>query len=382
MPTVTGTETFTVTATDTLGATASTSYSVTVNSPPVLAGIESGAISYTEGDPATALTASITVRDIDNTTLAGATVWISGNCRNGEDIFSFVNTAKITNDWNVTTGTLTLTGSDTLADYQAALRSVTHVDISLNPSSATRIVSFEVNDGLADSNVLTRQITVTPVATWNGSASWNLSDQSNWVANMTPDPAVDELVLGGSAASTPFNDFPAGSEFLSLTLNGSCTLSGNSILLESKISNAQGNNSVSLPLVLGSDGLFQVSSGSLAVGGTIDNGGHLLTVNTAGASTATIGGSISGSGNLVKVGMGTLTLSGTNTYSGGTVVSAGTLPITNSDILPSGGSLTIGAGGILDFDSSLAAAVTLPAGNGLLNAAPWPWASFVGGSGR
>ena len=69
---------------------------------------------------------------------------------------------------DASTGTLTLSGSDTLADYQAALRSVTYVDNSSNPSTATRTVSFQVNDGLANSNVLTRQITVTPASSGGG----------------------------------------------------------------------------------------------------------------------------------------------------------------------------------------------------------------------
>ena len=137
---------------------------------------------------------------------------------------------------------------------------------------------------------------------------------------------------------------------------------------ESTIANAQGSNSVSLPLVLGGDGLFQVSLGSLAVGGTIDNGGHLLTVNTADSSSTIISGSVSGAGGLVKSGTGTLTLSGVSTYSGDTVVSAGMLVITNSGSLPSGGSLTVSAGGILVFGSSAAGAPAPPAGDGSLDA--------------
>ena len=68
------------------------------------------------------------------------------------------NTANITGSWNAGTGTLTLTGSDTLANYQAALRSVTYQNTSENPSTATRTVSFTVNDGTADSNTSDRDI--------------------------------------------------------------------------------------------------------------------------------------------------------------------------------------------------------------------------------
>ena len=127
-----------------------------------LAGIEPAPLLYNEGQPATPVTAAIAASDSHSATLAGATIQISGNYRNGEDLLAFANTANIAGAWNATTGTLTLSGVDTLADYQAALRSVTYVDTSLDPSSAPRIVSFQVNDGAAASNVATRQITVTP----------------------------------------------------------------------------------------------------------------------------------------------------------------------------------------------------------------------------
>ena len=62
---------------------------------------------------------------------------------------------------------------------------------------------------------------------------------------------------------------------------------------------------------------------------------------------------LTGSGQLVKNGSGTTTLSGDNNYSGGTTVLGGTLLVTTANALPDGGSLTIGAGGILVFDCSL-----------------------------
>ena len=54
-----------------------------VNDAPVLAGIEAAALAYTEKDPATPITSTITVSDVDNANLAGATVQITGNYQNG-----------------------------------------------------------------------------------------------------------------------------------------------------------------------------------------------------------------------------------------------------------------------------------------------------------
>ena len=49
-------------------------------------------------------------------------------------------------------------------------------------------------------------------------------------------------------------------------------------------------------------------------------------------------------------------MSGTNSYSGGTIVDAGTLVATTSSAIPDGTSLTIGAGGTLIFDPMFIAA--------------------------
>jgi hypothetical protein len=58
---------------------------------------------------------------------------------------------------------MNLSGSTTLANYQAALRSITYQNTSENPSTLQRTVSFTVNDGDVISAAVTRNITVTAV---------------------------------------------------------------------------------------------------------------------------------------------------------------------------------------------------------------------------
>src|SRR5438270_661444 len=61
---------------------------------------------------------------------------------------------------------LTLSGSSSVANYQAALRSVTYSNSSDNPSGATRAISYQVEDGSAanhTSNIVTATVSVTPV---------------------------------------------------------------------------------------------------------------------------------------------------------------------------------------------------------------------------
>ena len=68
-----------------------------------------------------------------------------------------------------------------------------------------------------------------------------------------------------------------------------------------------------------------------------------LTVTTG--STLTFSGVIGGTGSLLKTGAGTLILSGSDSYTGGTHVVAGTLEVTSASALASGTQLTVGAGG-------------------------------------
>jgi len=65
---------------------------------------------------------------------------------------------------------LTLSGSDTVAHYQAALRGVKYRNTSGNLNGAMRTVTFEVSDGGAASNLVSRNITIANDAgQWAGS---------------------------------------------------------------------------------------------------------------------------------------------------------------------------------------------------------------------
>ncbi len=165
----TATDTFTYTVTDGFHtATATVTVTINgVNDPPVLANVESTALQYFAGTAPVAVTSSLTVTSPNTTTLAGATVSISSGLAASEDSLGFVNQNGITASYNAATGVLTLTGTASVADYQAALRSVTFSDANgTNPTTGARTVSFQVNDGLSGgnnlSNVAARTVNVNP----------------------------------------------------------------------------------------------------------------------------------------------------------------------------------------------------------------------------
>ncbi|MCL7406453.1 VCBS domain-containing protein [Paradonghicola geojensis] len=121
------------------------------------------AASFTENGAAVAIDPALTITDVDDTHLTGATVTITSNLRAG-DVLAVSGTASgLVSGTNITvagydpaTGVLTLTGTETLANYQAVLRSVTFVNTSDNPNanSATdpldREITFAVTDANAD----------------------------------------------------------------------------------------------------------------------------------------------------------------------------------------------------------------------------------------
>jgi autotransporter-associated beta strand protein len=74
----------------------------------------------------------------------------------------------------------------------------------------------------------------------------------------------------------------------------------------------------------------------LAGGARIDDGGNTITISQNIQSGAAL------DGGLTKSGVGSLTLSGTNTYNGGTTVLEGTLILNNNEAVADGSSLTVG----------------------------------------
>ncbi|MEN0054287.1 MAG: MBG domain-containing protein [Mucilaginibacter sp.] len=133
-----------------------------VNQAPVLA--LSGSTPHFTGS-AVAVDNGITITDADNTTLATATVSITGNLHSGEDrlVFTPGGTGNITGNYTQITGTLFLSSAGStasIAEWQTALRGVTYQDVVVTPNTATRSITFSVNDGSDDSAPVTKSVTI------------------------------------------------------------------------------------------------------------------------------------------------------------------------------------------------------------------------------
>jgi trimeric autotransporter adhesin len=198
-----------------------------VNDKPVL-DTSDAALSYAEGADAVAVDSGIAATDPDSDDLQGATVTISSNFTSSEDELAFTDQSGITGSYDHTTGTLTLSGTAPLADYHAALRSVTYENSSDAPSSATRTVTFQVDDGAASDNLsdpATRDVAVTPVndapvvATSVGSTSYTEGDQATAVDSGVTVSDVDDSDLEGAVVRVS-SGFQTGDELVFVDQSG------------------------------------------------------------------------------------------------------------------------------------------------------------------
>ncbi|HKB02974.1 MAG TPA: S8 family serine peptidase, partial [Gemmataceae bacterium] len=131
--------------------------------PPSLSGIEGTTVTALEGQPAR-ITSTLAVSDPNSATLSQAKVSISRNFDPSQDTLTFTATGPITGGFSSGTGVLTLTGPGTVAEYQAALRSVKYLNSSDSPTSLARTITFQVIDDTSSaSNLVSRSVTTIPV---------------------------------------------------------------------------------------------------------------------------------------------------------------------------------------------------------------------------
>ncbi|HEY9659236.1 MAG TPA: hypothetical protein V6C65_12340, partial [Allocoleopsis sp.] len=131
----------------------------------------------------------IVVNDVDSATLTRAEVTLTNYSAN-QDLLGFTNVAGITGNFDAATGKLTFTGSASVSEYQAVLRSITYTNTSDNPTPS-RTLQVTVTDEALTSTTATRAIQITPV---NSAPVVSTSDGAlSYLENAAPvaiDPAL------------------------------------------------------------------------------------------------------------------------------------------------------------------------------------------------
>jgi fibronectin-binding autotransporter adhesin len=184
---------------------------------------------------------------------------------------------------------------------------------------------------------------------WDGSTDDLWSTASNWSLDVAPG-AGDRAYFSGDVHTAVNHDQTAGTVYAGILFCSgadSFTISGNSLGIDdggSVTNNSPNTQTIAVALATNGNITFDAASGDLVFTQTITIApSNTLTVT--GPSDTLISGAMEGEGALVKSGTGTLTLSGTNSYAGGTTVSAGTLQGTTSSLQ---GSITNNATVVFD----------------------------------
>ena len=214
--------------------------------------------------------------------------------------------------------------------------------------------SFEVNLALFEINGsgIVNNSASAPIFTNNGAITFtNASSAGN------------SSIINNGGFTLSFTDTTTAGNATITTNNGAFTQFGtNSTGGNARfITNTTGT--VDFSGTSGPSGNNQITAGSIEGAGTYFLGSNQLTVGSNNLSTEVSGeiqdgGSFGGSGaSLVKVGTGTLTLSGNNSYTGATTISAGTVMAASSTALPSQTALAVNLGATLAIADGLAAQI-------------------------
>ena len=240
--TLDGNRTITFSAVETVGTDNFTSANVVTtvsvaslnDDAPVLAGMRSDAAGgytkstdaakYTEtGDTAIVLESTLTVADSDHTNLTSAVVQVAEGYVKGEDKLALVTTAGtagagFTAAWDADTGTLAISGNKTLAEYQAALRTVTYDNENNdNPSTTDRKVEWRLYDGanysaLKETDVLVTSLNDAPTLTGDAGSVQFTEGTPVVIDNNLVLADVDSANLNG--ATVKITNYKAGDQLL------------------------------------------------------------------------------------------------------------------------------------------------------------------------
>ncbi len=302
--------------------------------------------------------ATLTIDNAANTTFSG----LLGGTGTNENTFALTKT---------NTGILTLSGANTYSGDTTVSAG------TLQLGSATAVPSGAGKGNLAI----------------GASGTLDLASFAPTVNGLSGSGLITSSVAGAKTLSVGSND--QTSTFSGIIQNGSGTVAltkvGTGILTLSGANTYSGNTTVTLgTLKVGSTTAIPsgTGKGNVALTGSLDLNGNSITVNGlsgAGGISSTVAGAMSLSAGandqissysgiisngtatsiaLTKVGTGVLTLSGANTYTGDTTISAGTLKFGGNNTLPSGvgkGNLIISSGGTLDLGGR-------SSGNAIINA--------------
>ncbi|PPC97340.1 MAG: hypothetical protein CTY32_01790 [Methylotenera sp.] len=294
---------------------------------------------FENGTPVSIADADISITDVDNVNLQSAIITLT-NAQLGDVLAVGSLPAGISA--NVVGNVVTLTGNDSLSAYQNAIRAITFSSTSENPSTAPRNITIVVNDGNANSNVVTATINVIAI----NDAPVGVADVFNGTGSVVEGTTV---VRGNILANDTDVDsstltvaqFATNSGATAISVNGTNSIT--TALGGTVVMNADGTFSYTAPVRNHGDGVSDVDSFVYRTSdGSLNSNWTTVTVNVT--DTVPVANSDADS-----VGIGGSTTGNVITGAGG--ATADTLgadaPVTVTNVTIAGAlSNTLGAGNV------------------------------------
>ncbi|WP_250633788.1 autotransporter-associated beta strand repeat-containing protein [Pinirhizobacter soli] len=350
-------------------------------------------------------TGGLTIAGTNNFTLSGTFSGSGGLTQSSSGVTTLTGAHTYTGPTTISAGTLALasagalpltgpvnlSGATAIFDISGTASGATIGSLTGVAGSQVTLGPRTLTTGDANNTTFAGSASGTGGVVKQGTGTLTLAGANTYIGGTTVSAGVLSIAGGGSLAATGALTLGAGTalDISGATANqaiGDLTgASGSQILLGARTLTAGGAASTLYSGVIsGGGGLVKQGAGTLTLsgantyaGGTTINAGTLqgdttslqgnildnATVAFNQAGNGLYAGVISGTGDLAKSGAGTLTLGGVNSYTGNTRIDAGTLALAAGSSIASSSGVTLATGST--FDLSAAGNQTL----GLLNGA-------------
>lgn len=173
--------------------------SITVNpiADPTVIGVRAAA-TYVENASPVTLDPGLTLTDPDGDVITSATVALF-NFDVLSDNLAFTPTANISGSYDVNTGTLSLNGTATLAEYELVFRSITFDTPKDNPPTQARSVSFSVNGASQGMTVNVTAVNDAPTIVHSGTVTVNEDAPTSFATLALDDADSPDLTFTATA---------------------------------------------------------------------------------------------------------------------------------------------------------------------------------------
>ncbi len=242
----------------------------------------------------------------------------------------------------------TMPGTYTLMSYTGTL-SGAETNLSVLNPDANRSYTFAATG----SAITLKIVSLDQIWTGGGNPNFNWSTNANWNSGVAPTNGKP-ITFGGNVGLNSNNNSPsllnvAGLAFIASA--GPFSLAGNAMILSGDLTNnSAATQTLGMNIGLGGGTrAIDASPGNIVLSGTISDG------------------------EIIKTGTGTLALTASNSYGGGTILNGGTLQVNHDGALGSGpltfnaGALSAGGSGSFALANALIFASNLPLGDATNN---------------